>query len=209
MGKYTKLLMPTVYIGVLGVMIVSVALVVFGVKSYLNEKPVMEFTLDNYFESDISPVVKTESDSIIRPYISETVKLSKYFYDYESDATKQEASIIYYKDTYMQNNGVDYTDSEDFDILAVLDGEVISIEDNEIYGKVMTIKHNDNLEIIYSNITDILVSVGYKVSQGEIIAKTMKSKLNENESLLHFEVYYKGNAIDPEKLYTLAVSELE
>ena len=91
-----------------------------------------------------------------------------------------------------------------------MNGEVESIEDNEIYGKIVTIKHNDNFKSVYSNVKDILVTVGYKVSQGEIIAASNSSKIDkEHASLLHFEVYYKGEAIDPENLYTLSVSELE
>lgn len=210
MEKYTKYLMPTIYIGVIAVMVVSVMLVVTGVKNYLTEEPKYNYTLDDFFQSDISPVIKTESDTIIRPYIDDGVKVGKYFYDFESDEKKQEDALIYFENTYMQNKGVDYVNDEDFDVLSVLDGEVISIEDNEVYGKVVTIKHNDNLKTVYSNLTNVLVTVGYKVSQGEIIASATSSKLDTTDkSLLHFEVYYKENPMDPENLYTLKVNELE
>ena len=210
MEKYTKYLMPTIYIGVIAVMVVSVMLVVTGVKNYLTEEPKYNYTLDDFFQSDLSPVVSTKSDTIIRPYIDDKVKVGKYFYDFESDADKQEGSLIYFENTYMQNKGVDYVNDEDFDVLSVLDGEIISVEENEVYGKVITIKHNDNLKTVYSNVTDVLVATGYKVSQGEIIASSTSSKLDtENKSLLHFEVYYKENPMDPENLYTLKVNELE
>ncbi len=210
MEKYTKYLMPTIYIGVIAVMVVSVMLVVTGVKNYLTEEPKYNYTLDDFFQSDISPVIKTESDTIIRPYIDDGVKVGKYFYDFESDEKKQEDALIYFENTYMQNKGVDYVNDEDFDVLSVLDGEVISVEDNEVYGKVVTIKHNDNLKTVYSNLTNVLVTVGYKVSQGEIIASATSSKLDTTDkSLLHFEVYYKENPMDPENLYTLKVNELE
>ena len=91
-----------------------------------------------------------------------------------------------------------------------IDGEVIKIEDSNIYGKVLTIKHNNNLVSVYSNIKDILVSVGYKVTTGEIIASSNKSIYeNNNKSLLHFEMYYNDKTINPESVYTLSVSELE
>ena len=110
----------------------------------------------------------------------------------------------------MQNKGIDYVSDEEFEIISVLDGEVISIEDNEVYGKVLTIKHNDNLVSVYSNIKDILVSVGYKASESEIIASSMNSKFdNSGKSMLHFELYYKGKAVDPEKFYNKNISELE
>ena len=207
--KYSKYLLPTVYIGVIAVMIVSVVLVISGVKSYLVEKPNYNYTLDEVFTSDILPVVKTESYTIIKPYVSENVTIGRYFYNPNSEKEKQESSIIYYENTYMQNMGVDYVSKEEFDIVSILDGEVESIEDNEIYDKKLVIKYNDNLKAVYSNIKDILVSVGYKVSQGEIIATSTNSKIDNNPSLLHFEVYYKGEVIDPESLYTMSVNDLE
>ena len=96
------------------------------------------------------------------------------------------------------------------DVVSILDGEVISIEDNAIYGKVVTIKHNDNLKSVYSNVKNVLVNVGYKISQGEIFASSDTYKVDTKvKSLLHFEVYYKDNAIDPENLYTMSVSDLK
>ena len=108
----------------------------------------------------------------------------------------------------MQNTGVDYVDDEEFEIVSILDGEIIGIEDNEIYGKIITVKHGDNLITRYCNVNNVLVSVGYKVSQGEIIASSNSSVFDNNE-MLHFEVIYKGNIIDPENLYSIKISELD
>lgn len=209
MGKYTKIIMPTVYLAVVAIMICTTSMLVYGIKSYVSESKTFNYTLDKVFDGELSPVMKENSNLIIRPYISDKVKVGKYFYDYESDKDKQKDSLILYENTYLQNTGVDYVSDEIFDVISILDGEVIGIEDNEIYGKVITIKHNDNIISTYSNVNDILVNVGYKVSQGEIIAKTTSSKLNKDiVSSLHFEVQYKGNLIDPENLYTLKVSDL-
>ncbi len=210
MNKYSKILLPTFYIGIIAVMVLCATLVVSGVKTYLTNREEMKFTIDNVFDEDTTPVVKTETNTIVKPYIAESVKIGRYFYDFESDEKKQENSLILYEDTYMQNNGVDYVDSKNFDVVAILDGEVISIEDSEVYGKVVTIKHNDNLKSVYSNVDGVLVSVGYKVIQGEIFAMSTKSKLQSDyESLLHFEVFYKESAIDPENMYTLSVSDFQ
>ena len=210
MNKYSKILLPTFYIGIIAVMVLCATLVVSGVKTYLTNREEMKFTIDNVFDEDTTPVVKTETDTIVKPYIAESVKVGRYFYDFESDEKKQENSLILYEDTYMQNNGVDYVDSKNFDVVAILDGEVISIEDSEVYGKVVTIKHNDNLKSVYSNVDGVLVSVGYKVHQGEIFAMSAKPKLKSDyESMLHFEVFYKESAIDPENMYTLSVSDFQ
>ena len=210
MNKYFKILLPTFYIGIIAVMVLCATLVVSGVKTYLTNREEMKFTIDNVFDEDTTPVVKTETNTIVKPYIAESVKVGRYFYDFESDEKKQENSLILYEDTYMQNNGVDYVDSKNFDVVAILDGEVISIEDSEVYGKVVTIKHNDNLKSVYSNVDGVLVSVGYKVHQGEIFAMSAKPKLKSDyESMLHFEVFYKESAIDPENMYTLSVSDFQ
>ncbi len=212
MGKISKVLLPTMYLGIISVMIISVVLVLSGIQTFLNESPIHQYTLDNVFEGNVMPVVKQEPtyESIIKPYLTDNVTVGRYFYDFESDEKKQEESLILYGDTYMQNNGVDYVCKDKFDVVSVLAGEVISIEDSEIYGKILTIKHNDNLKTVYSNITDVLVTVGYYASQGEIIASSKKSTIDNNDNqMLHFEVYYKDNAIDPENIYTLSVSEFQ
>lgn len=210
MKKYSKIIIPSIYVGVIGVMVVSCLLVVSGVKNFLNERKDYDYTLDKVFIKDTIPVSKNENNMIIKPYTNDKVKVYSYFYDFEGDTKKQLDSLIYYKNTYMQNNGVDYSNDEEFDVVSILDGEVISIEDNAIYGKVVTIKHNDNLKSIYSNVKNVLVNVGYKISQGEIFASSDTYKVDTKvKSLLHFEVYYKDNAIDPENLYTMSVSDLK
>ena len=210
MKKYSKIIIPSIYVGVIGVMVVSCLLVVSGVKNFLNERKDYDYTLDKVFIKDTIPVSKNENNMIIKPYTNDKVKVYSYFYDFEGDAKKQLDSLIYYENTYMQNNGVDYSNDEEFDVVSILDGEVISIEDNAIYGKVVTIKHNDNLKSIYSNVKNVLVNVGYKISQGEIFASSDTYKVDTKvKSLLHFEVYYKDNAIDPENLYTMSVSDLK
>lgn len=210
MNKYSKILLPTFYIGIISVMVLCSTLVVSGVKTYLLNRQEMKFTIDNVFDEDTTPVVKTETNIIVKPYISDSVKVGRYFYDFESDEKKQEKSLILYEDTYMQNNGVDYVDNKNFDVVAILDGEIISIEDSEVYGKVVTIKHNDNLKSVYSNIDGVLVTVGYKIHQGEIFAMSAKPKLQSDyESMLHFEVFYKESAIDPENMYTMSVSDFQ
>ena len=210
MKKYSKIIIPSIYVGVIGVMVVICLLVVSGVKNFLNERNDYDYTLDKVFIKDTIPVSKNENNMIIKPYTNDKVKVYSYFYDFEGDTKKQLDSLIYYENTYMQNNGVDYSNDEEFDVVSILDGEVISIEDNAIYGKVVTIKHNDNLKSVYSNVKNVLVNVGYKISQGEIFASSDTYKVDTKvKSLLHFEVYYKDNAIDPENLYTMSVSDLK
>lgn len=210
MNKFLKVLLPTLYIGIIGVMILTVMLIIGGLNNLSNNKTKYKFAASDIFENETMPVSKTGSTIIVKPYIQDNISVGKTYYDYKSNEQDQKNSIIYYKGSYFQNNGVDYINKENFDVVSILDGEVISIEDNEIYGKILKIKHNDNLISVYSNIKDILVNVGYKVNTGEIIATSNKSIYEkDNNSLLHFEVYFKNKSINPESIYTLDVSEIE
>ena len=210
MNKYSKYLLSSLYVLVTCVLVVCVVTVVNGIKSYIVEKPNYNYALNDVFMSDIMPVSKTSDDFFTRPYNIDNIKITSSFYDDKAEKEKQESSILFYKDTYIQNNGVDYSSEDDFDIISAYEGEVVSIEDNEIYGKVITIKHNDNLKTTYSNVKNVLVSVGYKVSRGEIIATSNKSVIDPSiKSLLHFEIIYKDTYLNPETFYTLNVSSFQ
>ena len=47
MRKYYKLLIPTFYVGIVAVMVVSILLVVTGIKNYINESNNMIYTLED------------------------------------------------------------------------------------------------------------------------------------------------------------------
>ena len=209
MKGYSKYLLVTIYICIISVMVLCVLLVIGGIKSFLNEQPKLEYTPDEVFDSELLPVIKNEDDIIVKPYVSDKVKIGSYFYDYKSDNKKQMESIIFYENTYIQNEGTDYISDEVFDVVSSLDGEVESIVDDPVYGKVLTIKH-DNFKTIYYNISNILVAVGYKTVVGEIIGTSSPSKINyKNKSLLHFEVVKDNYKIDPENIYNKKISEIE
>lgn len=207
--NYSKLILPTVYVCIMVVVVLSIFMILNGIKNFISDEIEYNYTLDNVFEKDVLPVMNEITEEIVRPYVSDTVKIGKYFYDIKSTNEKQENSLIYYENTYMQNSGVDYTSDEDFDVVSILNGEVVSVEDNELFGNIITIKHNDNLVTVYSCVKDVLVATGAKVAKGEIIAQSDESRVNnEFKSALHFEVYYKGEVIDPENLYSLSIEDL-
>lgn len=209
MKDYFKIVIPFVYVGIIIFMVIISITLVNGIKNYIKEDTIYKYALDNVFEDDVIPVIKMETDTIVRPYIDSDVKVGKYFYDYEENSGKQEDSIIYYKNTYMQNTGVNYISDNSFEVVSVLDGEVIGIEENDVYGKIVTVKHNDNLITTYSNIDDVSINVGYNISQGEIIGSSSISEISNEKNMLHFEVVYKGDYIDPENFYTIKVSDMQ
>ncbi len=154
------------------------------------------------------PVVGSSS-SIVRPYLDNSVSIAKTFYDYTGEESEQENSIIYYEGTYMQNSGVDYAKDSVFDVISILDGTVISVEDSDILGKTIQIRHSNDLISVYQSLSETSVKKDDQVIQGQIIAKSGTSNINKDlGNHLHFELYYKGKIVNPEEYYNKSIDEL-
>lgn len=165
-----------------------------------------EITEDNS-NNDI-PVVSTPT-TIARPYVDASVSIGKTFYDYEATSEEQEKSIIYYEDTYMQNSGVDYVSENVFDVVSILDGTVISVEDNNLLGTTVEVRHSNNLISVYQGLSDVIVEENMVIVQGQIISKSGTSNINKDlGNHLHFELYYNGKIVNPEEYYNKNVDEL-
>lgn len=164
--------------------------------------------VDDKEDSNV-PVVSVDV-KIIRPYIGEEVKILKNYYDYKGDANSQEESIVYYGNTYMQNSGVDYGMGEAIDVVSILDGVVMEVIDDDILGKTIKIKHNNDLISVYQSMGEVNVSVDDKVMQGMIIGKSGESNVSSDlGNHLHFELYHNGNVVNPEEYYDKLVGELQ
>ncbi len=208
MLKLKKWVMPSIYVVSVIAVIGVVFLTISSISKYLNDSVNYKYSIDNVFE-DITPVINNDT-TIIKPYLSDTVKVGKYFYDFEGTTEEQVNSIIYYEGTYMQNSGVDYISDETFDIVSILDGEVFKISKDDTLGNTVQIKHNNDLISIYQGIDNIAIKQGSKINQGDIVGTSGKSIINpEYKNYLHFEIYYKGKLMDPENLYSLTVEDLE
>ncbi len=206
MNKAKRLIIPTVYTISLLLIIGSIFMLVKGISNYFNEPINYDHSVKNVFEKTIP--VQTNKSLIIKPYLSENVNIGKYFYDYEGEKENQEKALVYYENTYMQNSGVDYISNSVFDVVAILDGEVISVENDKTLGNIIQIKHEKDLISIYQGIDEVTVKKGDSVNQGQILGVSGTSKINpEYNSSLHFEVYHKGEIIDPENLYTLSIED--
>ncbi len=206
MNKVKNLIIPSIYVFSVIAIIGSVFLLVKGISNYLSENIDYNYSVNDVFDTTIPVVAKTQL--IIKPYLSENVNIGKYFYDYEGEKSEQEKSLIYYENTYMQNSGVDYVSNEAFDVLSILDGEVISVEKDDTLGNIVQIKHENDLISIYQGIDEVTVNKGNKVNQGQILGTSSTSKINpEYSSSVHFEIYYKGEIMDPENLYSLSIED--
>ena len=143
------------------------------------------------------PVIN-ETKMIINPYTDTTVTIGKNYYDYKADSATQEKSIIYHDNTYMQNSGIDFIGKENFDVVAILDGSVTDVKEDDTLGKVVEIKHDNGYVSIYQSLSEVNVKKGDMVTQGQVIGKSGNNELDkEMANHLHFELYIDGKVVNP------------
>jgi Membrane proteins related to metalloendopeptidases len=166
-----------------------------------------DYISETITEEDL-PVVN-DSVIIIRPFTDADVTIKKDFYDYKGEAEKQENSILYYQNTYIQNSGISYGGKDGFDIVAILDGTVTNIKEDELLGKIVEIKHENDIISVYQALGEVAVKKGDVIKQGQPIGKSGTSNIAKDiGSHVHFELIIKGNTVNPEEYYDKNVSEL-
>ena len=74
-------------------MIFSVVLIISGIKTYITDSN-NKFTLDKVFEGEVLPVTKIESNIIVKPFISEKVKVGKNGKTFGTISSKQIAEEL-------------------------------------------------------------------------------------------------------------------
>ncbi|MFK7970101.1 MAG: M23/M56 family metallopeptidase [Bacteroidia bacterium] len=98
------------------------------------------------------------------------------------------------------HNGVDLHAAEGTDVVAVADGIVTVSEEKGNYGLLIAIEHADNIVTRYAHLADLLVPVGQKVKQGDIIALSGNTGVSTAPHL-HYEVIVNGEYVDPRKYF--------
>lgn len=95
------------------------------------------------------------------------------------------------------HKGVDIGANTGDPIRAADGGVVVSAGDeNDGYGIKVVIDHGNDCYTLYGHSSEALVKVGMRVEKGDIIAK-VGSTGDSTGPHLHFEIVYKGQALDP------------
>lgn len=187
--------LPTLYI------LMVIALMTMSTTLIYKEKEEdddLTYVSDSIIDNGI-PVVNDNQIIILKPFTSESVTVTSGYYNYQAEATNQETSIVKYENTYLQNSGVTYSSTEEFDVISIMDGKVTKIYSNDLLGNIVEITHDKNFVSVYQMLNDIPknLQVGTKVTRGEIIAKSGTSKLAPENYNLHFELMKEGSLVDP------------
>lgn len=95
------------------------------------------------------------------------------------------------------HTGVDYRAAIGTSVQTIADGVVSFVGTQTGYGRVVIIQHADNQSSLYAHLNSFNVSVGQKVQQGQLIAKSGNSGWSTGPHL-HFEIRDNDVPQDPE-----------
>lgn len=94
---------------------------------------------------------------------------------------------------------VDITAPANSVVMSVLDGTVIGAGWSDDSGYTIQIQHSDDLVSVYKHNQKLLKKTGDKVFAGSPVALVGNTGALTTGDHLHFELWYKGEAVDPVK----------
>lgn len=95
--------------------------------------------------------------------------------------------------------GVDIAAHPNESVLATLDGTVVLSGYTAETGYVIEIQHNRDFISVYKHCGSLLKQMGDKVKAGDVIALVGNTGAQTTGPHLHFELWRKGEALNPEK----------
>lgn len=102
----------------------------------------------------------------------------------------------YLKKTPEFHCGVDIAVKDRVEVRAAMGGYVAETGDKDHYGLYLKIEHGDGWQTVYGHCSQILVTEGDNVEQGDIVAEIdMAGGLTDTH--LHFEIWKDGMPVDP------------
>ena len=199
--KLKPYVLPTIYIISITTIIVSVLLVGATIRQFKIE-PDVTYVVGKEIEENVTPVVEVKEDKVIKPFLDEGVSVAREFYEMDAKEETQKKALIYYEGTYMPSSGILYKSESEFEIIAVMDGIVANIKEDNLLGLVVEVDHSSSLTTVYQSLKETGLKVGDALKQGDVIGLSGSNNIDApNKFELFFEVIHNGKLINPNNFY--------
>lgn len=199
------------FLGVIGIMVFTIAISFNTSNNNVDEPtndPVTPTPPSTDQDVEVDPVeiiqlpLSSDSDYVI---------VRKF---YEKDGTKedQKLSLIKYQNSYRTSTGTSYAlkDGNTFDVLSVLSGKVVEIKESPLYNNYVVIEHDDDFKTYYYGLSEVTVTLGSEVNQGDKIGTSGKTEIDaETGNHVYVKMMKNGQHYNPEKLIGKKVSEIK
>ncbi len=98
-----------------------------------------------------------------------------------------------------EHYGIDIVSNKNEPVKSIAEGIVIFSDWTQESGNVIIIQHRGNITSVYKHNSALLKKVGNFVTAGQVIAIIGNTGELTTGPHLHFEMWYKGNPVDPEE----------
>lgn len=161
------------------------------------------------FNEETMPVLalpSSASQTLVKPFLVDAQIAIDYFDGKESERE----TVNEFEGIYRGNQGIDYTFQEDaFEIIASMQGTIQHVVEDPIFGKSVTIVHED-ISVTYQSLSEIAVKDGDVLQQNDVIGKAGKNIYNkELGNHVHVVVEKNGKIMDPKLVYNKAIDEIK
>ena len=164
----------------IAVVVVVFATVITIATLALNDTPVVgDDPVVNPGDDDDDPTQKPEDPDDNNPVdlpkakfavpVKGEYEMVRIFFDLSLSDEELVSAIISTGSYMIESKGVSYAKSDNsvFDVCSIYDGKVTSVEEDELDGVCVTIRHADGVESIYSSLSDVSVKVNDTIKLGQ------------------------------------------
>lgn len=160
------------------------------------------------------PIVEVKPEEVIKLPFDENMEYVVVRKFYEKDASKedQQLSLIKYQNSYRTSVGTSYAkkDNSNFDVLSVLSGKVVEIKESPLYSNYVVVEHNDGLKSYYYGLSEVTVTLGSNVNQGDKLGVSGKTEIDaETGNHVYLKMVKSGEHYNPEKLIGKKISDIK
>jgi murein DD-endopeptidase MepM/ murein hydrolase activator NlpD len=113
-----------------------------------------------------------------------------------SGTIKQKYGLVKSENQTYYSHGIDIISNTEA-VKSISKGKVSEVGKNDKLSNYIVVDKEEK-SIIYGNMSEVLVKEGDEVSKGDIIGA-----LNEENKMLHLEVWEQGESVNPSKLFNM------
>jgi len=198
------------FVGLMGLLIVSLV-----ISAAYNKKPSDKPSDDPTKVVDpIDPGVDVapEEEAILPFDKTMQYKVVRKFYEKDASKEDQKLGLIKYQNSYRTSLGTSYAkeDGTTFDVLAVFSGKVIEVKESPLFGNYVVIEHKDGLKTTYYGLSEVVVTTGKEIKQGDKIGVCGKTEVDaETGNHVYLKVSKAGTYFNFEKLIGKKITEIK
>ncbi|RYM05511.1 M23 family metallopeptidase [Sporolactobacillus sp. THM7-7] len=199
---------PALYLGISSLILIGVLF--FQMRG--NEQAKEEENRVVFNQDKPSSPTNADQEVFEWPAAKSDTQVIQPFYDVEGSEQEQEAALVNYNQTYIQNTGINIgaKDEKAFAVNAAMSGKVTEAKKDNLLGYVVTLKHENGVETMYQSLDSVNVKLGEKVSQGDKIGTAGTEALNKKMGThVHFEIRKNGLPVNPEHYFSKGTEDIK